>query len=264
VQAAVAQLWGTREAQAVTGRGAGGDGTVYVDRLAEDTVLRILDEEHSRGRDFSLLSEEVGEKTYGAGGDLVIVDPIDGSVNAKMGIPYFSITLAAARGRDYGSVFEGLTRNLVTGDTYTAVRGGGALVNGEPPAKMPAREAGRFRVLQVEPTRLTSEFPHYAALLQGSEKVRMLGSAALNICLCASGTISVTVSPSLRSVDCVAPILYLEEAGGAVTDMDGRSLSDRDLGLDERISLVAGVDREAVDEALRLLALSASEVAVHA
>lgn len=248
----------------MTGLGAGGDGTVYVDRLAEDVVLRILDEEHARGRDFFLLSEEVGERTYGAGGDLVIVDPIDGSVNAKMGIPYFSITLAAARGRDYGSVFEGLTRNLVTGDTYTAARGGGATVNGRPPVRVPASEAGRFRVLQVEPTRLRQEFGRYDALIEGSEKVRMLGSAALNICHCASGTISVTISPSLRSVDCAAPILYLEEAGGAALDMDGHSLAGRDVALDQRVSLVAAVDRESVDQAIRLLESSSLELAANA
>jgi len=93
----VSGVWGRARARAPEGRGAGGDGTVYIDTLAEEIVLEHLEEEHRRGRHFGLISEEAGEREYGRGGDIVVVDPIDGSHNAKMGIPYFSLTLAASR-----------------------------------------------------------------------------------------------------------------------------------------------------------------------
>ena len=55
------------------------------------------------GGDFTLVSEELGERTFGdGGGTRIVVDPIDGSLNAKRGIPFFSFSLAVADGDDDG------------------------------------------------------------------------------------------------------------------------------------------------------------------
>ena len=67
--------------------GVGGDDTTAIDQAAEDAVVERL---AALGQDFVLVSEELGERAFGAGGDArVVVDPIDGSVNAKRGIPFF-------------------------------------------------------------------------------------------------------------------------------------------------------------------------------
>ena len=254
VQDAVASVWGTMASREVQGQGAGGDGTVYIDSLAESIVLRALEAEHRRGREFTLVSEEVGERTYGdGGGDVVVVDPIDGSHNAKMGIPYFSIVLAAARGREFGSVYEATVRNLVTGEHFAATRGGGATRNGLPLLSGGGLTDGRLNVVQVEATKWEANAWRYGPLMAGAQKFRVLGSAALNICLCATGALSLSVAPTLRSVDCVGPLLVLEEAGGVATDLDGHPIGDASLDLATRQPVLAAAGPEALAAGLELL-----------
>ena len=251
VQSAVAEMWGSPAARAEQGRGAGGDQTVYIDQVAEQVVLGMLAEAHERGREFTVISEEAGEHNYGGGGDFVIVDPIDGSHNAKMGIPYFSLSLAAATGRTAGTVYEGAVRNLVTGDHFSAARGSGAWL-GSRRLSIPAGE-DHISIVQIEPPALVERLPLYIDLINAAEKVRMLGSAALNICYTASGAISVSVAPTLRSVDYAAGVLVLEEAGGAVADMDGASIGPLDMALDRRSSVVSAQSPALLERALALL-----------
>ena len=248
----MAGVWGRPEARPVQGRGAGGDGTVFIDSLAEQIVLSRLELEHDRGRRFHLISEEAGERDYG-GGEVVVVDPIDGSHNAKMGIPYFSLTLAAGDDRTLGGVREGVVRNLVTGDHFEAQRGAGATLNGARVTTGGADQGSGINVLQVEATRLMDHLEEYRDLLGRAEKIRMLGSAALNICLVATGAISVSVAPSLRSVDCAAPLLVLAEAGGAASDNVGGGLAGLDMALDVRPSVAVAGSRELLQVALASL-----------
>ena len=78
--------------------------------MRSSTRLSALDD------DFVLVSEELGERAFGAGGALrVVVDPIDGSVNAKRGIPFFSFSLAVADGPTMGDVFFGYVYDFGTG-----------------------------------------------------------------------------------------------------------------------------------------------------
>ena len=261
VQAAVAEVWGTPSSRVMQGQGAGGDGTVFIDSLAEEIALKVLAEEHERGRQFTLISEEVGERTFGAGEDVVVVDPIDGSHNAKMGIPYFSVALAVARGRDFGSVYEGAVRNLVTGEHFEARRGGGATRNGVALRSGGGLLDGRLNVVQLEATKWQKHAWRYSRLLEEAEKIRVLGSAALNICLCATGALSLSVAPTLRSVDCVGPILILEEAGGVVTDLDGQPVNHASLDLSTRQPLLAAAGPEALRLGLDLLVSRHPEVA---
>ena len=80
--------------------GEGGDDTTAIDAAAEDAVVARLD---ALDEDFTLVSEELGERAFGAGAPWrVVVDPIDGSLNAKRGIPFFSLSLAVADGADDG------------------------------------------------------------------------------------------------------------------------------------------------------------------
>ncbi|HEV3231261.1 MAG TPA: inositol monophosphatase family protein, partial [Candidatus Dormibacteraeota bacterium] len=216
-------------------------------------AIRILEAEHARGRDFDLISEEVGERRFGGGGDLVVLDPIDGSVNAKMGIPYFSLTMAAGSGRTYGDLREGMVRNLISGEHFEAARGEGAWRDGVRIIPIPALEDGRLRLLQVEPTRLNATYDGYRPLVARAEKLRMLGSAALNLAHTATGTVSASVAASLRSVDCAGPVVVIEAAGGAVATLAGEPIGAIDLGLDHRISLAAAPDPATLRLVLDLL-----------
>jgi myo-inositol-1(or 4)-monophosphatase len=219
-------------------------------------VLRALEAERRQGRAFTVISEEIGERSFGKGDDVIVVDPIDGSHNAKMGIPYFSLMMAAAKGRDFGSVHQAMVRNLVTGETFEARRGAGATRNGVPISGGPGLVEGGLNVVQIEGTSWEQNSWRYQRLLAKAEKVRILGSAALNICLCATGALSLSVAPRLRSVDCVGPLLILEEAGGAATDFEGGSLAGASLDLSTRIPVIAGSSRAALDRGLELMVAS--------
>jgi myo-inositol-1(or 4)-monophosphatase len=107
------------DAQARIGfAGRGRDETTAIDQEAEDAVVERLG---VHGGDFVLVSEELGERAFGAGGERrVIVDPIDGSVNAKRGIPFFSFSLAVAEGPTMRDVTFGYVYDFGTAEEWTA------------------------------------------------------------------------------------------------------------------------------------------------
>ena len=103
-----------REREPVLQMGEGGDETTAIDQAAEDAVVARLE---ALDDDFVLVSEELGERVFGAGGERrVVVDPIDGSVNAKRGIPFFSFSLAVTEGPTMGDVTFGYVYDFGTGE----------------------------------------------------------------------------------------------------------------------------------------------------
>src|SRR5204863_6240847 len=98
------------EREPVVGAGEGGDDTVAIDAAAEDAFVGRLE---ATGADFTLISEELGERTFGSGGAThVVVDPIDGSLNAKRGIPFFALSVAVADGATMAAVHFGYVSDL--------------------------------------------------------------------------------------------------------------------------------------------------------
>src|SRR4051812_17236322 len=74
-------------------RGEGGDRTLLIDEAAEDVVFAELDKLHAAGARFTAISEERGVVDFGGNGVRVVIDPIDGSVNAKRGLPHFALSI---------------------------------------------------------------------------------------------------------------------------------------------------------------------------
>src|ERR671936_2789464 len=96
VRSALASYPTIAERAVETGRGEGGDRTLVIDRAAEDAVLAELE---AVGVGLSVVSEERGEIALNGGGPLrAVVDPVDGSLNAKRGLPYASVSIAIATG----------------------------------------------------------------------------------------------------------------------------------------------------------------------
>src|SRR5437764_13832473 len=85
-------------------RGSGGDRTLVIDRSAEKVVLSELERLHEQGFRFSAFSEEQGEIDYGDTAVRVVVDPIDGSLNAKRRIPHHALSIAVATGMTMADV----------------------------------------------------------------------------------------------------------------------------------------------------------------
>src|SRR4051795_8305600 len=92
--------------------GGGGDRTLVIDALAEDRVFAELELLHDDGARFTAISEERGVVDFGDGGVLVVVDPIDGSLNAKRGLPHHALSVAVADGPTMADVVFGFVHDL--------------------------------------------------------------------------------------------------------------------------------------------------------
>ncbi len=198
------------EREPVLRRGQGGDDTTAIDQAAEDAVVTRLS---ALEDDFVLVSEELGERTFGAGGTLrVVVDPIDGSVNAKRGIPFFSFSLAVADGPRMGDVFFGYVYDFGTGEEWTAERGKGAFLQDERLGSVAPKD--RIEILSFEGTTAAAIAERIPGVLGLVDRVRVMGSLALSLCHLADGRVDAVCSlKEARSVDIAAAQLLVRECG---------------------------------------------------
>jgi len=240
------------ERERVVGRGEGGDETVAVDLLAEQAVLAELERLHERGNSFTVISEELGERGYGDGDVRVVVDPIDGSANAKRGIPFYSLSIAVAGGSTMGDVEIGYVKDFGSGEEWTATRGGGAYLNGIPLAEEKPKE--QLEVLSLEATRMSLVAEHAPALATLAERLRIMGSCALSLCHFAAGRVDAvcTLRP-IRSVDIAAAQLLASEQGLPIRLTDGTPIAAAPLDLMYRSRVVAAARAETCDHLSRTL-----------
>ena len=254
IRATIPPLAGTPRGREEVGLGAGGDRTIYLDQLAEEIVVRHLEQAYRSGLRFRLISEELGERDFG-GEPLVLADPLDGSYNAKMGLPYYAVVLAVTEGDRFSDVRLGYVQNLVTGDEYHAISGAGAFHLGEPLRPTPPAFDGRsIPLVQFDAPSGVEPRERAAPIFALTEKVRQLGSAALNLCHTASGGVALQVTPApVRSFDLAGPVLILREAGGIATDYQGGSIESVSVRLDTRTTLLASLSPQIHAYALEVL-----------
>jgi myo-inositol-1(or 4)-monophosphatase len=215
IERAVAALPTRAEREPVVGAGLGGDDTTAVDAAAEAAIVRLLEQLNANGERFTLVSEELGERDFGGGPTRVVVDPIDGSNNAKRGIPFFAFSLAVAEGNTMQDVTFGFVHDFGTGEQWTAERGKGAYLNGEPLGDQRPKE--RLEMLAFEATE-TETIAEKAAVMVGvAERLRVLGSLALSLCQLADGRVDGVCSlKGARAVDIAAAQLLVRERGLAI------------------------------------------------
>jgi myo-inositol-1(or 4)-monophosphatase len=224
------------EREPVLQLGVGGDETTAIDQAAEDAVVARL---AALGEDFVLVSEELGERTFGEGGARhVVVDPIDGSVNAKRGIPFFSFSLAVADGSAMGDVSFGYVYDFGTREEWTAERGGGAFLNGEKLGTI--RPKDTIEILSFEGTTTQAIVERIGGVIGLAERVRVMGSLALSLCHLAAGRVDgvVCLKPA-RSVDIAAAQLLVRECGLAIELFEDPPFDAAPLDLGMRSRLVA-------------------------
>jgi myo-inositol-1(or 4)-monophosphatase len=251
VDAVLARLPTRAEREPVVGEGRGGDETTAIDKAAEDAILRRIREAAG-----AVVSEEIG-RLGGNALPLVVVDPIDGSLNAKRGIPFFSLSIAVAEGEAMDDVVFGFVHDFGSSEEWTARRGEGAWLNGEPlGALLPKAEV---EILSFEATRtslVARDAPKVADL---AHRLRIMGSLALSLCHLAAGRVDAVCSlKPARSVDIAAAQLLCREVGLAVELFDVEEpFGAAPLDLEQRSRLAAARSDEMC---LRLAeALSRSE-----
>src|SRR5215213_5102609 len=201
-------------------RGEGGDRTLEIDALAEDAVFAELSALYDAGARFTVVSEERGTVDFGGDGTLVVVDPIDGSLNAKRGLPHHCVSIAVAEGPTMADVVFGFVHDLGPDEEWVAWRGRGAHLNGRPldpdVAERRARD-GKLELVGFESADPRWVVQSAEALVEVAHRLRAIGTIASALCQVAAARFDgmVTLKNS-RAVDAAAAQLIVREAGGVV------------------------------------------------
>ena len=241
---AVSPLLGTKEAAKKTKRGAGGDISMHLDIVAENAIIKTLEEAKV---DLLLISEEVGEKFIGnkekakENQSVLIVDPLDGSNNAVRGVPYCSVSIAYAIGTKTNDIIKAVVLNLNTKDIYWAEKGKGAYLN-ETKIHVSDLDISNkcFFELNLPMKNLMKILQDLTPLIKKIHRMRILGSSALTLCQIASGSMEafINLRDTNRLVDVAAGMLILKEAQGRFFSIDGSDIN-RPLSIDVRFPFVA-------------------------
>lgn len=231
--------------------GAGGDRTLEIDALAEDAVFAELDKLAGEGASFTAISEERGTVSYGDGDMRVVIDPIDGSLNAKRGLGHYSMSIAVADGPTVEDLAVAFVWDFGTGEAFHAVRGGGAFLDGklvEPLAEERLIEDGRLELLCIETSDACRTAEASAPLAEVAYRWRILGSIAVALCQVATPRVDAMVNVTrCRVVDAAAGVLIVRESGGVVRFEAGERIP---LELDQRIALCAARSPTVADRLL--------------
>jgi myo-inositol-1(or 4)-monophosphatase len=232
VRGVLAELPRRSDREPVVGSGKGGDETTAIDAAAERAILARFE-----GLDgLTIVSEEVG--VIGDGATFVVIDPIDGSLNAKRGIGFFALSIAVASGPTMADIDFGFVHDFGTGEEWTATRGEGARLDGAPLAGELPKE--QIEILAFEATRTASVAEQAAAVVDLAYRLRIMGSLALSLCHLAAGRIDAVCSlKPARAVDIAAAQLLVLERGLAIDLPDAPPFSAAPLDVEGRSRVVA-------------------------
>ena len=245
--------------------GSGGDRTLLLDADAEDVVFAQLDRVARDGHRFHAVSEERGEVDFGSDDVRVVIDPIDGSLNAKRSVPHYALSVAVADGPTMADVAFGFVHDFGAHEQFWAWRGRGAWLDptceGHRSQRLdPTLGERRNRRGKLELVGIEAADPRYVrdcidGLAESAHRLRALGAVAITLCEVAAARMDgmVTLIRS-RGVDSAAGQLIVREAGGVVSYPD----CDEPLGapLDSTPSsrLVAARSERGLQELERVVA----------
>jgi myo-inositol-1(or 4)-monophosphatase len=242
----LAQAPGIAERTVYEGVGEGGDQALAIDRRCEDVVFAQLDHLHAAGHAFTAVSEERGEVPFGDGDSelRVVIDPLDGSLNARRTIPSHCVSIAVADGSSMADVEFAYVYDFGASEEFTASRGSGARLDGAP---LRAEGPGHgLEVVGLEGADPEGLLPSIERLQGRAFRLRGVGAIALSLTYVAAARFDAMLSArTSRSVDAAAGQLIAREAG-ALVGFEDLALEEADLGLDARYRVFAGIDPDAV------------------
>ncbi len=185
-----------------------------MDRWAEETIVGvILDARPNDG----LLGEE-GSYRPATSGITWVIDPIDGTVNFVRDLPGFSVSIAA---RVDGIETVGTVHDLVRGERFRAIRGGGATINGRPIKVSNGTDLARSLIatgFSYDGIRRREQATALEHLLPAVGDIRRFGGVALDLCSVACGRVDGCFERGINEWDVAAGGLIVREAGGHTED----------------------------------------------
>ena len=189
-----------------------------VDRESERLIVGRLQE---RFPGHNIVAEE-GDYPQGNSALRWIIDPLDGTTNYTHGFPWFCVSIGL---ESAGEVLVGVIYNPMHHELFTAVKGGGAYLNGRR-LHVSARSPLQNTLLGTGfPYDCASDpannFNHFIAFQKAARGIRRAGAAALDLAYVAAGRLDGFWELKLRPWDVAAGVLLVREAGGTVTGFDG-------------------------------------------
>ncbi len=188
------------------------------DLAAEEAVVQTI---RARYPDHALLTEEGGASS-GKASYVWVVDPLDGTTNYSRRLPNFCVSIGLVH---QGRLTAGVVYDPTRDHLFVAERGRGATLNGAP------LKVSRFD--RVDDAVVGLDWAHswedrqeilarLGRIAPACSTLRGIGSAALGLCYVAAGWIDAYFHVALSAWDMAAGLLLIEEAGGRVTDIEGR------------------------------------------
>ena len=241
---AIHPILGSNEASEKAQKGAGGDISMQIDLIAENIIINTIE---NANLSILLISEEIGEKYIGdkqkaiESQNILIVDPVDGSNNAVRGIPYCSVSIAYAKGKNIGDIKKAVVLDLISKDIYWAINGEGAYLNA---SKIHVSDLDlsnkSFFELNLPKKNLFKNIERLKPIIQHFHRMRILGSSALTLCQVARGSMEafINLRESNRLVDVAAGYLILKEAGGKFFSIKGSEF-DLELSIKTKFPFIA-------------------------
>jgi myo-inositol-1(or 4)-monophosphatase len=155
-----------------------------------------------------------------------IIDPLDGTTNFAHGVPYFCISIGVEKS---GKIVAGGVYNPILDEFFFASKGKGARMNGKKITVSDVDQLNKALLVTGFPydihLRPEKSLPYFNALIQKSQGLRRLGSAAIDLCYVAMGRFDGFFEVQLHPWDTAAGMLILTEAGGQITDFRGEEFS---------------------------------------
>jgi len=190
-----------------------------IDRGAEERIIQMI---RSRYPSHAILAEESGHQKTGAE-TTWIIDPLDGTTNFLHGVPVFSVTIGIER---KGELVAGVIYDPNLDELFTVEKGAGAYLNGK-----------RLKVSDTATmleSLIVTGFPYniadnpdrtverFVRVLLAAGGLRRMGSAAIDLAYIAAGRFDGYWEVSLNPWDMAAGVLLIQEAGGTVSDFEGK------------------------------------------
>ena len=190
-----------------------------VDRAAEGAISDLIIERHPEAR---MRGEELSPTMENRSGLVFVTDPLDGTTNFLHGVPWYAVSIAALVDDE---LLAAAVLNIPNGELFTATKGGGTRLNGEPVSVSAISTPEDSLIATGFPFKGDEHVDDYMLMLprvmRGSAGIRRFGSASLDLASVACGRFDGFWELMLAPWDIAAGILLIREAGGIVTDLTG-------------------------------------------